>query len=161
MFTYQRIKRLLSLKSHSKKGPLLSQTCKSPQYSGTPGWLLLSHDTDMKPTALFVDMRETVSSVPLVLDERLFSDSVFRVTRLRSDMFVVSDIRILNGKNVFETLAYTQRQALLNELLDTFHYPDLTALVSLPHVPDGYPIRGYEHYDEQPGTVGVFLPAVE
>lgn len=106
-------------------------------------------------------MRETVTSVPLVLDERLFSDSVFRVIRLRSDMFVVSDIRILNGKNVFETLNYTQRQTLIQECLDLFHHPDLTALVSLQDVPDGLPIRGYEVYNDQPGSVGGFLPVEE
>jgi hypothetical protein len=155
------MKRLHPFKPHSKKGPLPSQTCKSPQYNGTPGWLLLSHDEQAKPVALFVDMRETVTSVPLVLDERLFSDSVFRVIRLRTDMFIVSDVRVLNGKNVFETLNYAQRQTLVQDCLDLFHYPDLTALVSLQDVPDGLPIRGYEVYNDQPGSVGGFLPVEE
>lgn len=95
------------------------------------------------------------------MDERMFSDTVLRVTRLKPDMFVVNDIRWLNGKLLFETLNYTERQAKIRELLEAFHFPDLTALVMAEDVAEDIPIRGWETYDDKPGSMGVFLPASE
>lgn len=76
-------------------------------------------------------------------------------------MYVVNDIRVLNGKNLHETLGFEDRQQDVSALLETFHRPDLVALVTVDDVPDGTPIRGTEYYDSQPGTIGVFLPAEE
>ena len=95
------------------------------------------------------------------MDERMFSDTVIRVTQLSNTVFLACDIRTLNGKNVFETKSYTERRAFLDELLDEFHSPDLCALLTYDEVPVLTPIRGYETYDDNPGTMGVFLPAEE
>ena len=65
--------------------------------------------------------------VSIVLDERLFSDTVLRVTRLSSTVVVVCDVRWLNGKNVFDAMAYSERRAKIEALLEMFHSPDLTA----------------------------------
>ena len=92
------------------------------------------------------------------MDERLFSDTVLRVTRLATDLFVVCDIRWLNGKNLFDTLNYTERHAKLDELLALFHFPDLTAFILPGDVPENTPIRGWETYDDAPGSMGVFIP---
>jgi hypothetical protein len=132
---------------------------KIPQFAGSPGWILLSHSEKGQPEALFVDQNEKVTPLRIVLDERLFSDTVLRVTRLASDLFVVADIRWLNGKNLFETLNYSERHAKLDEMLSLFHFPDLTALVLPEDVPGTTPIRGWETYDDKPGSMGVFLPA--
>jgi hypothetical protein len=42
-----------------------------------------------------------------------------------------------------------------------FHHPDLTALILPEDAPAGAVLRGYEYYDDQPGTLGAFLPAEE
>lgn len=76
-------------------------------------------------------------------------------------MYVAYDIRWLNGKNLFETLNYQQRKEKLEELLGLFHSPEFTALVTVENAPVGTTIRGYEHYDDKPGTLGVFLPVEE
>ena len=161
MLPYQRMRRLCPWKPHVRKGVPTSQTYKVPQYNGTPGWLLFSHDNDGQPVSLFVDGNEVVTPVPIVLDERVFSDSVFRAIRLSPSVFVACDIRYLNGKNLFETMSFPDRKAKLEELLDLLHVPDFTALISVDDVQNGTPLRGYEHYDESPGTVGVFLPVLE
>jgi hypothetical protein len=154
------MRRVCPWKPQTKRGkdPLPRKT---PQFAGSPGWLLLTHSETGQPEALFVDSNEKATPVLLVMDERLFSDTVLRVNRLASDMFVVSDIRWLNGKNVFETLGYPERQTKIRELLDAFHFPDLTALVAPEDVPETIPIRGWETYDDAPGSMGVFLPASE
>lgn len=110
---------------------------------------------------MFVDLQDRTTILPVILDERLFSDSVFRVVRLSLDMFIVYDIRILNGKNLFETQHFEDRQQLVTTLLEQFHKHDLTALLTVDEVPDGIPPRGTEWYDFKPGSVGVFLPADE
>jgi hypothetical protein len=95
------------------------------------------------------------------MDERLFSDTVFRVVQLGLDVFLVCDIRYLNGRCVYERMPYLDRRTLVDTLLDEFHHTDLTALVSYDTVPTTASVRGWEQYDERPGTMGVFLPADE
>ena len=99
-----------------------------------------------------------MTPVPVILDERLFSDTVLRVTRLSKDVYVVCDLRYLNGLCVFETMSYTQRQERIATLLELFHHPDLTALIGYDGVPANTSIRGWETYDIVPGTLGVFIP---
>lgn len=132
---------------------------KTPQYVGTPGWLLLTHNEESKPIAMFVDKNDRVMSLPIVLDERLFSDSVFRVTQLKTGVFLVNDIRYLNGICVYEKLSYSQRHELVDNVLSAFHHTELTAL--LMEAPTDSLLHGWEHYDDEPGTLGVFLPARE
>lgn len=97
----------------------------------------------------------------IVMDERMCSDTVIRVVQLKPDLFVAYDLRTLNGTLLFETLSYAERRAKLRTLLDLFHSPDLVALVDVDDAPAGTLIRGTEWYDDQPGTLGVFLPAEE
>lgn len=153
------MKRLYPWKPLVKKGELSSQTFRVPQYSGIPGWLLLTHDEKNQAKALFVTTKS--EEVPIVLDERVFSDTVLRVVRLSPKLFLVYDIPIFNGTNLVETKGYPDRKKLLTELLEEFHSPDRTALVLPEDAPYGSLLRGYEWYDELPQTMGVFLPAVE
>jgi hypothetical protein len=158
------MRRVTPWRPQTKKGKdphLLSTQEKNPQFAGSPGWVLLTHNPEGQPEALFVDQNEKTTLLSLVMDERLFSDTVFRVTRLAADMYVVCDIRWLNGKNLFETMSYKERRSKIAELLGAFHFPDLTALLPLEDVPETIPIRGWEIYDDLPGSIGVFLPATE
>lgn len=140
------------------KDPLpLSQ----PQFVGTPGWLLLTHNEDGVPQALFVDQHEKWREIPIVMDERMFSDTVIRVIQVSPDVYIACDIRHLNGKNIFETLSFQDRKEKLASLLEAFHHPDLSALYMPEDAPYGTLLRGYESYDDKPGSMGVFLPAME
>ena len=130
---------------------------------GIPGWLLLTHNQDNQPCVLFLDAKETrpAEDLPIVLDGRLCSDTILRVIRLSRDVLVCCDIWTLCGRNIHERLPYAKRLEILNTLLDTIHSPDLTALVTPDTLPMGTLLRGSEYYDDQPGSIGVFLPAVE
>ncbi len=127
---------------------------------GNPGWILLTHE-DNQPVAWFVDHRDTPVPLSIVLDERLFSDSVLRVIQLKPNVFLACDIRYLNGLNVYEKLSYESRRTLLESLLYECHHPDLTALLTYAEMPDDASVRGWEYYDTEPGTMGVFLPVKE
>ena len=123
--------------------------------------MVLTRETNGTCVSMFVDHAETVTPVQLVMDERMFSDTVLRVTQVAPTVFVVCDVRWLNGKNLFETAPYSKRRAVIDELLGIVHVPALTALLTLAEVPVLTPVRGWETYDEQPGSLGVFLPAEE
>jgi hypothetical protein len=92
----------------------------------------------------------------LVMDERICCDSIFRTTRLSKDVFVVNDIWVMNGTVVHSLANWTQRQEWLTEILRMFHQPDLTALFTIADAPVGTLVRGYEYYDDMPGSIGVF-----
>ena len=160
MSSYQRMRRLCPWKPHVKKGKDPLQL-KQPQYEGNPGWILLTHNEANEPLTLFVDHHDNVRTLSMVMDERVCSDTVIRVVQLARDVFLACDIRWLNGAFIYESMNYTHRHAKLDELLELFHFPDLTALISYDEVSHQIPIRGYESYDEAPGSMGVFLPASE
>jgi hypothetical protein len=162
-WSYRRMKRLLPLKPLVKLGNVEDRhLLKVPQFVGTPGWLCLTHNESGDPIAMFIDKQERIDLVYVVMDERVFSDTVLRVVKLGSWRYVVYDMPVLNGKTLLETLSYRQRQEKLVEVLDAFHYPDLIALETPAQVPTwDTPVRGYEHYDEAPGTLGVFCPVKE
>lgn len=156
------MRRLHAWKPLVKKGQTTLASPPVPQPNGTPGWLLLSHEDD-KPCALFVDAKgaRPAEKVSLVMDPRMFSDTVFRVIRLSPDVIVVSDIWVLNGTNVHSKYSHAKRLEILAEILELFHSPDLTALIHPGELPVNTLIRGQEYYDDQPGSIGVFLPASE
>ena len=133
-----------------------------PQFVGTPGWLLLTHNEHGDPVALFADQKESIEVVYLVMDERLFSDTMLRVVRIGPWRYIAYDLAVFNGQPYHATRSYSQRSEKLRELLELFHFPDLIAI----EMPDQValwdtPVRGFEHYDEAPGTLGVFCPAKE
>jgi hypothetical protein len=123
--------------------------------------MVLTHEADGRCVAFFVDRADTATPIPLVMDERMYSDTVIRVIRISPDVCVAYDLRWLNGTNLMETHSYSKRRAVLDELIGMLHVPVLTALLTLDEVPPLTSIRGWETYDESPGTPGVFLPAEE
>ncbi len=162
MWSFQRIKRLYPLRAQTKKGSVEDRhRLKVPQYEGSPGWLLLTHNEDNDPVAVFVDRQEKLTVIHVVLDERMFSDTVLRVVRIGPSRFIVYDVRYLNGLNMFEKYPYQHRKQVISELLEELHQRDLVSLELPEDIAEWqYPLRGYEHYDDEPGSLGVFLPAM-
>ena len=145
---------------HVKKGSVEDRhLLKIPQYVGNQGWVILTHSEDGNPIAFFIDKYEKTIVLPIVMDERMFSDTVLRVVQLKPNVYIAYDIRYLNGICVYEKMNYSARRSLLENLLDEFHQTDLTAL--LMEAPVDSSIHGWEYYDDEPGTLGVFLPAKE
>jgi hypothetical protein len=162
-WSYRRMKRLFPLKPLVKPGNVEDRHLLSvPQFVGTPGWMLLSHNEAGDPIAMFADKQDHIDLVYLVMDERIFSDTLLRVVKLGPWRYVVYDLPALNGKSIHATMTYRQRRELLAAILDEFHFPDLIALTLPEDVPTWEsPVRGTEHYDDAPGTLGVFCPVKE
>ena len=98
----------------------------------------------------------------MVMDERLCSDTLFRVVRVAPTRFLVYDIRYMNGLDVYTNYTFTQRKERIEELLELFHHPDLVSLEPVSaELSNEFSFRGFEFYDDQPGTLGVFLPVKE
>ena len=163
VWSYRRMKRLLPRSPLVKAGNAEDRhLLKVPQFVGTPGWLLLSHNEHGDPIAMFADKQERIEIVYLVMDERVFSDTILRVVKLGPWRYVAYDLPLFNGTQLLETHSYRQRQEKLSEVLEAFHFPDLIALETPDRLPLwDTPVRGYEHYDETPGSVGVFCPVKE
>lgn len=89
----------------------------------------------------------------------MFSDTILRVVKIGKEEYVVYDVDYWNGKSVFEIWNYQTRMQKVNEMLELFHSPVLTALIPVEDAPIGTLVRGYECYDDNPGSMGVFLPA--
>jgi hypothetical protein len=125
--------------------------------------LVLTHDDKNVAQSVFVDAKgvRPPEPVQLIMDHRACSDTVFRVIRLSKDMFVVSDVWAWNGTIVHSKYPYSKRSGLIRDILDVFHSPDLAALIHPDDLPVNTLIRGTEWYDDEPGSLGVFIPAVE
>jgi hypothetical protein len=128
-----------------------------------PGWVVLTHDNQGSAQALFFDAKgvRVPEPIQVIMDHRACSDTIFRAIRLSADIIVLSDIWTWNATIVHSKYPYSKRAQLIADILDMFHSPDLVAFVHPNDLPVGTLIRGQEWYDEQPGTLGVFLPAVE
>jgi len=125
-----------------------------PQYNGLPGWVVLGHDEGV-PRAMWTDGK-TEERLPIVMDDRLCFDTILRGVRLGPKQIVVYDIWTVNGECVHNKVSFRKRQDILVALLADFHRPDLTALTTIGDAPANALIRGYESYDDMPGTMGVF-----
>lgn len=155
---YPRIRRLYPWKPLVKKGEPSSEKHRVPQLNGLPGWLLLTQRPSSNEfVAISIDEKGGhQEEIGLVMDERICCDTVFRTTRLSKDVFVINDLWAMNGTVVHLLANWKQRQEWITELLRLFHQPDLTALFTLADAPVGTLVRGYEYYDDIPGSVGVF-----
>ena len=163
MWSYRRMKRLFPQKSLVKTNPVEDRhLLRVPQYTGTPGTLYLTHSEDGDPLMIFADNKESITVLHCILDERLFSDTVFRVVRLNPHRYIVYDLRYLNGVDFHSSHTYAERSQRIRDILEEFHHPDLVALETPDQIPSWeFPIRGYECYDDHPGSMGVFLPVNE
>lgn len=163
MLAFRRMRRLCPPKAVVKKGNVEARhQRKVPQYAGTPGTLLLTHDSDGQPLVIFADKQENLTVLHAVMDERLFSDTVFRAVKIHSSRYIVQDLLWLNGGDFHSSHTYAERATRVAELLDAFHHPDLVALETVDQVPSWeLVLRGHECYDDVPGSLGVFLPVKE
>ena len=154
---YPRMRRLYPWKPLVRKGEPTPGRHRVPQLNGLPGWLLLTQRPSSEFVALSIDEKGGhEEEIPIVMDERVCCDTIFRTTRLSKGVFVVNDVWVMNGTAVHLLANWTQRQEWIAECLRLFHQPDLTALFTLSDAPVGTLVRGYEYYDDMPGSIGVF-----
>ena len=106
---------------------------------------------------LWTERGIAVESIDVGMDDRVCGDTIFRAIRISPRVFVISDIWVFNGENIHHGKTFADRQAIIAQILDYFHEPDLTAFVHMDDVPVGTLVRGYEVYDDLPGSIGAFV----
>ena len=77
-----------------------------PQYTGLPGWVVLGHDMDGIPKAIWTDGKAE-EHLPIVMDERLCFDTVLRCVRLSPKQIVAYDVWTVNGECVHGSHVWT------------------------------------------------------
>ena len=144
----------------SKLGALQSSQAVTsvPQGKGTPGWLILTRDP--VPIPYFVARQNTPTPIPIrmVVDERLFEDSIFRVEKTATHLYL-ADIWMLNGVPMFHTTTFAERQDLLTQLFHSFWTdcpPFQTLSVQLRASLPMEEVRGREFYTNERGAIGIY-----
>jgi hypothetical protein len=125
-----------------------------PQGKGIPGWLVLSRNP--KPIAFFVNRNGDVQQIRIVWDERCFEDTIFRVEKTSTHLYL-ADVWMFNGTPIFERTTFEERQTLLKSLFQLYTpcKPFETYRIDLrDNVPD---VRGREYYTNERGARGVFI----
>lgn len=131
------------------------ETFQVPQTTGILGWIVLSHENNI-PVCTWITARECYT-IPVCLDERLFSDTIFRAEKL-GNTFILSDVWIYNGTCVFALTSFKQRYDWIQQMLARFH-KTAKGLVRMMHKSEvtDMKLRGYEVYTHEEGAHGCFI----
>ena len=128
-----------------------------PQGNGAPGWLWLTRNPI--PVAYWIPRQDSAVPEPIhiVMDERCFEDTLLRVERTRTHIYI-ADVYMWNGMSLYSSTTFEQRQTYCANLLALYtSCPafETYALLSRADVPE---CRGYEHFVQEKGAKGVFVP---
>jgi hypothetical protein len=144
------------LKLSKRATPRDDQPLRSPQTIGQAGWLIL-HRTPTPECLYVVRSQLAHEKVPYVIDERCFDDTIFRVEKTASKVYL-ADVFVWQGVPVHTTLSFSQRQTLLEGFLETcytscpaFEWKPLELRSSATIA-----LKGYEYYSDAPGDIGSF-----
>jgi hypothetical protein len=125
------------------------------QGKGVPGWLILTRNPD--PSAFFVNRSGDSTQLRLVFDERCFEDTIFRVEKTPTHLYL-ADVWMFNGHAIFDETTFQQRQEFIKTVFATFYTPcpefETLALDLRENVKE---IRGKEYYTNERGARGVFI----
>ena len=125
------------------------------QGNGIPGWLVLTRDPE--PIALFVDRESNIEKHSLVIDERCFEDTIFRVEKTPTHLYL-ADMWMFNGTPIFDKTTFEERQQKMKEIFCTF-FTDCPAFQSIrvdlrSNIKEH---RGKEYYTNDRGARGIFV----
>jgi hypothetical protein len=125
------------------------------QGKGTPGWLYLTRNPT--PMAYFINRTSDVTPVRLVWDERCFEETIFRVEKTPTHLYL-ADVWMFNGSIIFDYTTFEERQAKLQTLYSTFYTPcppfESYCVQLRSEITD---IRGKEYYTNERGAKGIFI----
>jgi len=125
-----------------------------PQGKGIPGWLLLTRNPN--PISFFVNRNGDIQQIRIVWDERCFEDSIFRVEKTSTHLYL-ADVWMFNGVPIFNKTTFEERQVLLKSLF-TFYTPcKLFETYQIDLRENVFEVRGREYYTNERGAHGIFI----
>jgi len=130
------------------------------QGTGIPGWMCLTRDpTTSNPVAYWVQRNGTVQILRIVMDDRCFEDTIFRVEYTPTHVFI-ADVWLWNGIPLFQKTSFVWRQTFLQSIFTLVYTScpefESRAIELRNHTSN---IRGYEYYTNVVGSFGKFSPA--
>jgi hypothetical protein len=132
-------------------------SCKVPQGSGDPGWIIL-----MPRQAYYCPRFETAQPRPISVacDERIMETTIFR-TEKEGKTLRIADIWMWNGFPMFKEWSFGQRWDFLQNVFPKVWvscpaFEDYNVVLRTEESLRGQ-IRGYEVYTDAPGSKGVFV----
>jgi hypothetical protein len=95
--------------------------------------------------------------VRLVWDERCFEETIFRVEKTPTHLYL-ADVWMFNGTSVFDYTTFEERQTRLKTLYSTFYTPcpvfESFCIQMRSELTD---VRGKEYYTNERGARGIFV----
>lgn len=129
----------------------------APQGNGIPGWLYLTRNP--KPIAYWIQRVDNPTPVPvrLVLDERCFEETILRVEKTPTHLYI-ADIWMWNGIPIFCNTSFDERQTFLKSVYEELYTScpefETYAIQLRSNLKE---IRGRELYTNDPGARGIFV----
>jgi len=157
MNRYHRLYKWASDLKMTKRGlPRDDQTIRVPQTTGQSGWLILTR-TPQPQAYWMIRSQLSQESVPFVIDDRCFDDTIFRVEKHKTTLYL-ADVFCWQGTPVWKTMSFTERQHILREFLEICYTPcsqfEWKALKLRSDCPGPY--KGFECFSDAAGDVGTF-----
>jgi hypothetical protein len=97
-----------------------------------------------------------VTAVRIVMDERCFEDTLFRVERTATHMYI-ADVWMWNGVPIFSTTTFEERQALLTKIYSLYTPCPAFETYSVKLRDALTEIRGTEYYTAEKGARGIYV----
>jgi hypothetical protein len=123
------------------------------------GWIILCFEKNI-PCCYWVTTKEQ-KQLPIVLDERLFGDTIFKAEQTGKDTYNIIDIWLYNSSCIYAGTSFPQRTNWIQDILSVFH-TNVDGLTKLTHlkqntvtvkkslIPDVYFIKNHEGYVQIP-----------
>jgi hypothetical protein len=124
------------------------------QGKGLPGWLLLTRNP--KPGAFFINRTGDVTPIRIVFDERCFEDTMFRVEKTSTHLYL-ADVWMFNGTPIFDKTTFQERQELLKSLFSMYTPCPVFESISVDLRENVKDVRGKEYYTNDRGARGIFI----
>ena len=110
-----------------------------------------------EPASFFVNRSGDATQLRMVFDERCFEDTIFRVEKTPTHLYL-ADVWMFNGSAIYDETTFQQRQELLKTVYSNFYTscPEFETL-ALDLRENVKEIRGKEYYTNERGARGVFI----
>ena len=128
----------------------------APQGNGAPGWLYLTRNPT--PIAYWIPRIEDPTPVPvrLVMDERVFEDTILRVEKTSTHLYL-ADVWMFNGITLFHGQTFQQRQEFLRQLYQLYTPCEAFESFSVRLREHLTEYRGKEYYSNECGARGIYV----
>lgn len=136
--------------------PTDDHTLQVGQTTGEQGWLALLR-TPEPATLCVTKAHMDGESLPYVLDERCFDDTIFRIEKT-ADTIYLADIWLWQGRPIHKLESFSTRQKRIHDFLSLCYTscPPFEKYALKARSSAVGPFKGFEYYCDVKGEIGLF-----